>query len=234
MTTGFDFFIASMRKDSNFYVFETETTVPKLAVRFNNEMLGEFALKPEINTIGRLPNNDVCIENLGVSRHHAFLLGNRAESIFILEDLGSLNGTYVNKKRVHKHLLKTGDVITIGQHTLEFLTESIHSLIHPENLRGDEAMLIEKNSSKTYYLQKDKVYLGNSGADDIHIPSLMVGKQFATLSNKGDIWTITLLVQRFSKILLNGEEIQSAILKNDDELEIAGIAFVFKLPQTSA
>ena len=62
---------------------------------------------------------------MGISRHHAFILGDVESKIFILEDLQSLNGTYVNKKRIHKCLLKPNDVITIGQHALEYLEDVI-------------------------------------------------------------------------------------------------------------
>src|SRR4051812_33930354 len=95
----------------------------KIVIRFQNQILGESPLKPGFNTIGRLPAHPICIENLGISRNHAFIVGDLEEKIFILEDLQSLNGTYVNKKRIHKCLLKSNDVITIGQHALEYLED---------------------------------------------------------------------------------------------------------------
>ena len=63
-------------------------------------------------------------------------------------------------------------------------------------------------------LIKETTYLGNSSADDIHIPGLMVGKQFASIDRKGTVWVINQLVKRFSQLKLNGEEINSARLKD--------------------
>src|SRR6185436_14699021 len=100
------------------------TTMAKIVIRFQSQILGEHRLAPGFTTIGRLPAHPICIENLGISRNHAFILGDIEEKIFILEDLQSLNGTYVNKKRVHKYLLKSNDVITIGQHALEYMEEA--------------------------------------------------------------------------------------------------------------
>ena len=101
-----------------------DAIMAKIVIRYQNQILGEAQLRPGFNTIGRLPAHPICIENLGISRNHAFIIGDIEEKIFILEDLQSLNGTYVNKKRVHKCLLKSNDVITIGQHALEYLEDA--------------------------------------------------------------------------------------------------------------
>jgi pSer/pThr/pTyr-binding forkhead associated (FHA) protein len=68
--------------------------------------------------IGRHGGNDIVIDNLAVSFHHA-----KVESIgdeFLLIDLASENGTFVNDQRIKAHWLADGDVITIGKHSLNF------------------------------------------------------------------------------------------------------------------
>src|SRR5690606_19951804 len=173
------------------------------------------------------PSHPLCIENLGISRNHAFILGDIDGRIFVLEDLQSLNGTYVNKKRVHKHLLKANDVITIGQHALEYLEEPSHpGSPEPAAPSGKEPFL-ETETGKAYPLIKESTFFGNSSSDDIHIPGLMVGKQFASIDRKGTVWVINLLVKRFSHILVNGEEVASARLKNGDEIDVGGVKFRF-------
>ena len=205
----------------------------KIVIRYQNQILGEAQLKPGFNTIGRLPAHPICIENLGISRNHAFILGDIEEKIFILEDLQSLNGTYVNKKRVHKCLLKSNDVITIGQHALEY-REDVHrpwempAPAQPALAR--EPILEAIESGKTVPLVKETTYFGNSSSDDILIPGLMIGKQFASIDRKGTVWVINLLVKRFSQIKLNGEEVNSARLKDGDEIEVGGVRFRFLLP----
>jgi FHA domain len=220
--------------------------MPKIVVRHQNQTLAEFALHPGVNSIGRLPTHTVCIENLGISRNHAFILGDIEEKIFVLEDLKSLNGTYVNKKRVHKHLLQNGDVITIGQHALEFREESLQSRPAPKattptaSETGASAPAAPKGvfledlaDAKRYPLAKDVIYFGNSSTDDIHIPGLMVGKNFASLNRRGDTWIANLLVKRFSHLRLNGEDIVSAKLKDRDVLDVAGLRFRFILDQSA-
>src|SRR5262249_47248805 len=72
-------------------------------------------------TIGRLPDNVVQIDNLAVSGHHAKVYWEGEH--YVIEDNGSLNGTYVNNQRITKHPLKDGDSATIGKHTVAFKDE---------------------------------------------------------------------------------------------------------------
>jgi len=69
-------------------------------------------------TVGRLPDNDVRIDNPAVSGHHSLIINILNDSF--LEDLNSTNGTYVNGKLIKKHALQNSDVITIGHHQLRF------------------------------------------------------------------------------------------------------------------
>lgn len=94
----------------------------KLEFSFNSSRLGEFVLDKEVMTIGRKDDNDICIENLAVSGHHAKLLTIFDDSF--LEDLDSTNGTYVNGQPIRKHPLKHGDVIVIGKHELRYINDS--------------------------------------------------------------------------------------------------------------
>lgn len=95
----------------------------KLEFSFNANKLGEFILDKEVMTIGRKEDNDIRIENLAVSGHHAKLLTIFDDSF--LEDLNSTNGTFVNGKSIEKHPLKNGDVIVIGKHELRYINESL-------------------------------------------------------------------------------------------------------------
>lgn len=90
----------------------------KLTVTFNDEVVAEYELDKEQMTIGRKPDNDIQIDNLAVSGHHARILTILTDSF--LEDQNSTNGTYVNGTQVKKHALRNGDVITIGKHQLTY------------------------------------------------------------------------------------------------------------------
>ena len=89
----------------------------KLVLKFEQSVLKEVAIGDRPVTIGRLPDNDIQIDNLAVSSHHArvFKDGNNV----VVEDLNSLNGTFVNNQRITKTTLKTGDAILIGKHHIE-------------------------------------------------------------------------------------------------------------------
>ena len=90
----------------------------KLFLRYEGTVLKELTLARGVVTIGRLPDNVIPIENLAVSSHHARILWR--EDQYFLEDNNSLNGTYINNRRINKSPLKDGDVILVGRHTLVF------------------------------------------------------------------------------------------------------------------
>ncbi len=93
----------------------------KLYLKFGDSVLKEIMLTQAAATIGRLPDNTVPIDNLAVSGHHARVYWE--EGHYVIEDLGSLNGTYVNNKRVGKATLIHGDQVLIGKHVVEFKNE---------------------------------------------------------------------------------------------------------------
>lgn len=90
----------------------------KLTLSLDGNVIQEIELQKERYTIGRLPDNDIRVDNLAVSGHHALIINILKDSF--LEDLNSTNGTYVNGKLVKKHALKDGDVIAIGKHQLKY------------------------------------------------------------------------------------------------------------------
>ena len=93
----------------------------KLILRFEKNILKEVSLTQDTLTIGRLPDNTLQIDNLAVSAHHAKISWDHDH--YVVEDLGSLNGTYVNNQRVGKATLKSGDQMTIGKHFVQFKDE---------------------------------------------------------------------------------------------------------------
>jgi pSer/pThr/pTyr-binding forkhead associated (FHA) protein len=91
----------------------------RLILSLDNQVLAEYNMMKERYTIGRLPDNDVRIDNPTVSGHHSLIINILNDSF--LEDLNSTNGTYVNGKLIKKHALQHGDVITVGRHQLRFV-----------------------------------------------------------------------------------------------------------------
>jgi pSer/pThr/pTyr-binding forkhead associated (FHA) protein len=91
----------------------------RLILSLGGQVLAEFNMTKERYTIGRLPDNDVRIDNPAVSGHHSLIINILNDSF--LEDLSSSNGTYVNGKLTKKHALQHGDVVTVGHHQLRFV-----------------------------------------------------------------------------------------------------------------
>jgi len=93
----------------------------RLILSLDGQVLAEYNMSKERYTIGRLPDNDVRIDNPAVSGHHSLIINILNDSF--LEDLNSTNGTYVNGKLIKKHALQHGDTITIGHHQLRFVDQ---------------------------------------------------------------------------------------------------------------
>jgi len=93
----------------------------KLFLKFEQAVLKEVSLTQGVVTIGRLPDNVIQVDNLAVSGHHAKIYWD--EDKFIIEDNNSLNGTYLNNRRISKAALKDNDVVLIGKHTIAFKDE---------------------------------------------------------------------------------------------------------------
>lgn len=93
----------------------------RLILSLDTQVLAEYNMNKERYTIGRLPDNDIRIDNPAVSGHHSLIINILNDSF--LEDLNSTNGTYVNGKLIKKHALQHGDVVTVGHHQLRFVEE---------------------------------------------------------------------------------------------------------------
>jgi len=81
-----------------------------------------FLLDTEVTTAGRAPDSDIFLDDVTVSRRHAEFT--RAAQGYLVRDVGSLNGTYVNRERIEEVLLSHGDEVQIGKYRLVFLTGS--------------------------------------------------------------------------------------------------------------
>jgi len=98
----------------------------RLILSLDGQVLAEYNMNKERYTVGRLPDNDIRIDNPAVSGHHSLVINILNDSF--LEDLNSTNGTYVNGKLIKKHALQHGDVVTVGHHQLRFVdTQSMDS-----------------------------------------------------------------------------------------------------------
>jgi pSer/pThr/pTyr-binding forkhead associated (FHA) protein len=99
----------------------------RLVLKFESAALKEVPLGTRPVTIGRAPDNDIQIDNLSVSNYHARVYVEAGS--LVVEDLNSLNGSFLNDIRVERAMLKDGDAILIGKH--EILVDQAHDAALP-------------------------------------------------------------------------------------------------------
>jgi len=135
--------------------------MPTLTLKFKDNTLGEYTMtegKPLI--IGRQDTNDIPIENLAVSGHHAKI--DKVGEGYLLTDLQSKNGSFVNKQLVSSHWLKHGDTIVIGKHTLLFTYAEGEA--RPDDTGGsmDQTMVMDTDKYRDMVDQSTKATPGGA------------------------------------------------------------------------
>ncbi|MEO6185593.1 MAG: FHA domain-containing protein, partial [Steroidobacteraceae bacterium] len=127
---SYDADASSIRKGPDLYVGPADTdshpllpeqALAKLVVVTEGRTVGELKLRVGRRVVGRTPDNDLQIDSRFVSRHHCQIV--TKVNACIVEDLNSTNGIVVKSKRVRRHNLNDGDVITIGKHDLIYVDE---------------------------------------------------------------------------------------------------------------
>jgi pSer/pThr/pTyr-binding forkhead associated (FHA) protein len=93
----------------------------RLLLKFDSRVLKEIPLGSRPVTIGRAPDNEVAIDNLAMSNYHARIYGEAGR--LVIEDLNSLNGTFVNDMRVERATLRDGDLVQVGKHHIQVDTQ---------------------------------------------------------------------------------------------------------------
>lgn len=122
--------------------------MPKISLKFKGSVLADYHLPAGCSLkIGRKTDNDVVIENLAVSGHHA-----KVDSVgdgFVFIDLKSKNGSFVNKELVTSHWLHDGDTINIGKHALRF--SYFDGEVRPEDAQSemDKTMVMDTNEYRS-------------------------------------------------------------------------------------
>ena len=103
----------------------------RLVLKFGATVLKEVPIGSRPVTIGRAPDNDISIGNLAVSDHHARVYTEAGR--LVVEDLDSLNGTFLNDLRVERATLRDGDSLLVGKHHVVF--DEAHEAAVPLDFR---------------------------------------------------------------------------------------------------
>ena len=133
----------------------------RIILVFKRNVIKDYPFINESMTIGRDKGNDVIIDNLIVSNFHAKI--DKIGDSYILTDLQSTNGTFVNKKKIVSCKLKHKDKIIIGKHLL-FFAMSKKEQLKAEETDLDKTMIIDSNIHKEILTKK-------TGSNEKSIPN---------------------------------------------------------------
>ena len=106
----------------------------RIILKFKSTVLKELKIDQDEIIIGRDSGNDIQIDNVAVSREHARII--RGPNYYLIEDLNSTNGTFVNGKMINKKFLKKDDEILIGKHSLQVVLEDPPAIMKERKLKG--------------------------------------------------------------------------------------------------
>ena len=225
----------------------------RLILSLQGQTLAEYNMTKERYTVGRLPDNDVRIDNPAVSGHHSLIINILNDSF--LEDLNSTNGTYVNGRLIKKHALQHGDVITIGQHQVRFVEENVDEddqeefektmVINPRTqsqVAMDHAREAVSSASKsnggeagkTVEIAKLQVLSGQFAGRELELVKALTtlgrqGGQVAAITRRSDGYYIVQVSAGGGSPTINGETIgrQARRLEDSDVIELGGVKMGF-------
>lgn len=224
----------------------------KLILTLNDQTVGEFPLNKEVLTIGRKPDNDIHVDNLSVSGHHAQIITILNDSF--LEDLGSTNGTFVNSKQIKKHALKNNDIVTLGKHQLTYINELASSgdendfektmIIRPDatglhetqsklSAEGQQQLSKEMSQAQSGGEGKLQVISGANSGKELPLTKALTtlgkpGVQVAAITKRPQGYFI-IHVEGSTHPSVNGNDIgtQSTQLNDHDVIDVAGVKMEF-------
>ncbi|MCP4582583.1 MAG: FHA domain-containing protein [candidate division Zixibacteria bacterium] len=225
--------------------------MPEIIVKFEEKIIEKFITEKRRVTVGRTPDNDIVLENRAISRRHAII--EFSEDQTIIMDNESLNGTFVNSRKINEEVLKNDDIITIGKYSLVYHKEEERD----SNVFGMDGTMVLQTKKQKEMIAKDKkakeltseagcsILLGEVGAEQDKYPLahsvvtigrskmanikakgwLLSGVQAKVVKNGEDFWIVNL--GRKGKSKVNGEPIENSLLRNDDIIQVGKTVFRF-------
>jgi pSer/pThr/pTyr-binding forkhead associated (FHA) protein len=195
-------------------------------------------------SIGRSPDNDICIPERHVSRGHAVI--NFRNGVFTITDLGSANGTFVNDRKISSpYVLAHGDVIRLYVPVLHFSAivseEEVdrafktNTAIFPAKGLGRPRLLVTHGPQEgaEFILTQDTVTIGRATADatwEITLNDRAVSRPHCRLHCRNNTWTLLDLASA-NGTLLNGQPVGATplLLKDGDVITAGETTMLFRL-----
>jgi hypothetical protein len=158
--------------------------MPRLVLLFNKQVIREIPFAENSITVGRKPDNAVAIDNLAVSGYHARI--DKTGDEYILTDLQSTNGTFVNDKRISSHRLRHGDNVIVGKHVLLFIAGEKESEDGQAETELNQTMMLETAKQRQLLAREKSEVAAPLRSKKIGILSFLNGSQMSdvTLTKK--------------------------------------------------
>ncbi len=235
--------------------------MPRLLLKFNDDVLKVIDSSKDLITIGRNLKNDIQIDNLAVSNFHAHIVCQLGH--YFVEDLGSTNGTFVNDRKISKWALVDNDAITIGKHTIVFLNEKItDESVGIEELQMEKTMILDTRKQREligdaapleslelsgpvaelevlsgnvdpsrYRLAGRLTLVGKDAEAEVRLGGMLAPKIGCFISRDRSGYGL-IPPEKKNKVRLNGQEVRDAAsLKSGDQIEIGSVKLRFMLPE---
>jgi len=225
--------------------------MPEIVVKFDGKVIERVVSEKKRISLGRTHENDIVLDNRGVSRKHAQIEFNDNAAVII--DNESLNGTFVNNRKISEEVLRDGDTITIGKYSLTYHTEVSHQ---PSDAAMDGTMVLNTKKQKDM-LKQDKVdkeviermggsvLVGEENSDfseyridrsvttigkakfvHVHAKGFLLSGIQAKIVREGDEYSLFNLGRK-GKTSVNGEQTNGQLLKNGDIIQIGKSVYRF-------
>lgn len=219
-----------------------------ISVSLDAKLLEKKKFDQESISIGRDVENDIHINNLAVSRFHAKI--NKDGEKYIIKDLGSANGTFVNGNKVDWAELKVGDLILIGKHALKL--ESSNN-VHDEAFIEGNTVMVDQHTQEQFLKKLEKqapsnqtkliasggveipinsefFTIGKHSGCNVNLKELFVNDTHASIVRQGDgNYRIINSGSFFKPTKVNGAKINEKILQSGDIIQIGNHKLVFVL-----
>jgi pSer/pThr/pTyr-binding forkhead associated (FHA) protein len=124
----------------------------EIIVKFDEKVIERVVTEKKRISIGRTNDNDIVLENRGVSRKHATIEFNNNAAVIM--DNESLNGTFVNNRKISEEVLRDDDTITIGKYSLVYHTEAKAS---EDNVTGMDGTMVLNTKKQKDLIEQDRV-----------------------------------------------------------------------------
>jgi len=194
-----------------------------LKIRFADNRQPPFWAMEKSFSIGRTSANHLSIDDASVSELHAKIL-NRGDT-FVIKDMGSLQGTYVNGKRITQKNIGCGDTIQIGGVRLEVIDPFAHIANQSEwSLIADSSWLSGQEFPLNFLKHEGRVVVGRSTQCDVTIPGTHLSRQHAELRLEDDKISVTDL-KSANGTFINDRKITTANLKPGDRIRFDVYSF---------